>query len=95
MQRQIAWRKRLFDVAGAAGGLVAFSPVMAAIAVAILLEDGRPILFRQERVGKAAWWPYRSRSTRSEKPEFDSPCPCAKRYIRRAGDGIEWETEVN
>ena len=71
MQRPIAWRKRLFDVAGAAGGLVAFSPVMAAIAVAILLEDGRPILFRQERVGKAAWWPYRSRSTRSEKPAFD------------------------
>jgi lipopolysaccharide/colanic/teichoic acid biosynthesis glycosyltransferase len=51
--RQTAWRKRVFDVAGAAGGLVAFSPVMAAIAVAILLEDGRPILFRQERVGRS------------------------------------------
>ena len=47
------WRKRLFDVVGAAGGLVAFSPVMAAITVAILLDDGRPILFRQERVGQA------------------------------------------
>jgi len=47
------WSKRLFDVVGAAGGLVAFSPVMAAIAGAILLEDGRPILFRQERVGRA------------------------------------------
>jgi lipopolysaccharide/colanic/teichoic acid biosynthesis glycosyltransferase len=47
------WPKRLFDVAGAAGGLVAFSPVMAAIAGAILLDDGRPVLFRQERVGRA------------------------------------------
>jgi lipopolysaccharide/colanic/teichoic acid biosynthesis glycosyltransferase len=45
--------KRLFDVVGALGGLVAFSPVMAAIAAAIVLEDGRPILFRQERVGLA------------------------------------------
>jgi lipopolysaccharide/colanic/teichoic acid biosynthesis glycosyltransferase len=50
--RQIAWRKRVFDLAGAAAGLVAFSPVMTAIALAILLEDGRPILFRQERVGR-------------------------------------------
>lgn len=43
--------KRLFDVVGAAAGLVAFSPVMAAIAAAILLEDGGPVLFRQERLG--------------------------------------------
>jgi lipopolysaccharide/colanic/teichoic acid biosynthesis glycosyltransferase len=43
--------KRLFDVVGAVGGLVAFSPVMAAIAAAIALDDGRPIVFRQARVG--------------------------------------------
>jgi lipopolysaccharide/colanic/teichoic acid biosynthesis glycosyltransferase len=36
--------KRLFDVAGAIGGLIAFSQVMALIAAAILVEDGRPIL---------------------------------------------------
>jgi lipopolysaccharide/colanic/teichoic acid biosynthesis glycosyltransferase len=47
------WSKQLFDLLGALGGLVAFSPVMAAIAGAILLEDGGPILFRQERVGRA------------------------------------------
>ncbi len=39
--------KRLFDLAGAAGGLLAFSPVMALVAAAVLLEDGRPGLFRQ------------------------------------------------
>jgi lipopolysaccharide/colanic/teichoic acid biosynthesis glycosyltransferase len=44
--------KRLFDVVGAVGGLIAFSPVLAVIAAAILVEDGRPILFRQERLGR-------------------------------------------
>ena len=45
--------KRLFDIVGAIGGLAAFAPVMAVIAVAILSEDGRPILFHQERLGRA------------------------------------------
>ena len=44
--------KRLFDLAGAAAGMMAFSPVMAVITLAILLEDGRPILFRQQRLGR-------------------------------------------
>jgi lipopolysaccharide/colanic/teichoic acid biosynthesis glycosyltransferase len=44
--------KRLFDLVGAAGGLLAFSPAMAVIAGAILLEDGFPVLFRQERLGR-------------------------------------------
>jgi lipopolysaccharide/colanic/teichoic acid biosynthesis glycosyltransferase len=43
--------KRLLDVAGACAGLVVFSPVMAVVAAAILIDDGRPVLFRQERLG--------------------------------------------
>jgi lipopolysaccharide/colanic/teichoic acid biosynthesis glycosyltransferase len=43
---------RLFDITGAVAGLLVFSPIMAAIAAAIVLEDGRPILFRQERLGR-------------------------------------------
>jgi lipopolysaccharide/colanic/teichoic acid biosynthesis glycosyltransferase len=43
--------KRLFDVAGASAGLAVFAPVMAVVAAAILLDDGRPVLFRQQRVG--------------------------------------------
>ena len=50
---------RAFDVVGAAGGLVFFAPVMMAIAVGILLDDGGPILFRQTRLGRGA---VRSRS---------------------------------
>ena len=42
---------RWFDVAGATGGLVFFSPVMAAIAAAIWWEDRGPALFRQQRLG--------------------------------------------
>jgi len=44
--------RRLFDVAGAAGGLVFFSPVMAVVALAIRLDDGGPIVFRQQRLGE-------------------------------------------
>jgi lipopolysaccharide/colanic/teichoic acid biosynthesis glycosyltransferase len=48
----IPLRKRLFDLGGAAAGLLAFSPVMAVVAAAILLEDGWPVLFRQTRLGR-------------------------------------------
>jgi len=44
--------KRLFDLLGALAGLIAFSPAMAVIAGAILLEDGWPVLFRQERLDR-------------------------------------------
>ena len=62
-------RKRLFDIVGAIGGLAAFAPVMAVIAVAILIEDGRPILFRQERLGRArrAFTIVKFRSMRGER----------------------------
>ena len=43
--------KRTLDVFGAALGLVLLSPLMVAVAVLILVADGRPILFRQQRVG--------------------------------------------
>jgi lipopolysaccharide/colanic/teichoic acid biosynthesis glycosyltransferase len=44
--------KRAFDVCGAIGGLLFFGPLMTAVAVAILLDDGRPGLFRQVRLGR-------------------------------------------
>jgi len=43
--------KRAFDVVMATGLLVIATPVMIATAIAIFLESGRPIIFRQERVG--------------------------------------------
>jgi lipopolysaccharide/colanic/teichoic acid biosynthesis glycosyltransferase len=43
---------RIADVAVAGLGLAAASPLLAAAALAIKLEDGGPVLFRQRRVGK-------------------------------------------
>jgi len=43
---------RLLDVVAATLGLAIASPLLAAGAVAIKLDDGGPILFRQTRVGK-------------------------------------------
>ena len=43
---------RMVDVAGSALGLALASPVLALAAAAIKLEDGGPVLYRQQRVGK-------------------------------------------
>jgi exopolysaccharide biosynthesis polyprenyl glycosylphosphotransferase len=43
--------KRLIDIAGAAMLMVAVSPVMAALAIAIKRDSTGPVFFRQERVG--------------------------------------------
>ncbi|MDV3222372.1 sugar transferase [Intrasporangium sp.] len=44
--------KRTFDVVGAGVSLLLCSPIMLAVAVAIKLQDGGPVLFRQTRVGR-------------------------------------------
>ena len=44
--------KRIFDVCGAVGGLLFFGPLMLGVAAAILLDDGRPVLFHQSRLGR-------------------------------------------
>lgn len=44
--------KRLFDCMLAGVGLVVSAPLWAAISVAIKLEDGGPVFFRQPRVGR-------------------------------------------
>ncbi len=43
---------RALDVAGASLGLVVASPFLAAAALAIKLDGGGPVLYRQQRVGK-------------------------------------------
>lgn len=44
-------KKRLFDVVTAGFLLIAFAPLMAIVAVAILVTAGRPVIFWQRRVG--------------------------------------------
>jgi lipopolysaccharide/colanic/teichoic acid biosynthesis glycosyltransferase len=56
--------KRLIDVTGALILMVVTAPVSLCVAIAILLDDGRPILVRQNRVGRGGvpygMWKFRS-----------------------------------
>ena len=44
--------KRGFDVLVSTAGLVVFAPIALAIAAAVKLEDGGPVVFSQERIGR-------------------------------------------
>jgi lipopolysaccharide/colanic/teichoic acid biosynthesis glycosyltransferase len=44
--------KRLFDLLGALIGLALLSPLLLLVALAIRLDSGGPVFFRQERVGR-------------------------------------------
>jgi exopolysaccharide biosynthesis polyprenyl glycosylphosphotransferase len=44
--------KRMMDIAGSAAALIAFSPVFAAIALAIKFTSKGPVLFKQQRIGQ-------------------------------------------
>ncbi len=44
--------KRSMDLVGASVALLITAPIMALAAAAILIDSGRPVLFRQERVGR-------------------------------------------
>jgi exopolysaccharide biosynthesis polyprenyl glycosylphosphotransferase len=44
--------KRLFDVVASATALVIFAPLFVIVALLIWKEDGNPVFFRQERVGR-------------------------------------------
>jgi lipopolysaccharide/colanic/teichoic acid biosynthesis glycosyltransferase len=43
--------KRLFDLAAAAAAMPVVAPVMGAVAAALVATQGRPVFFRQRRVG--------------------------------------------
>jgi exopolysaccharide biosynthesis polyprenyl glycosylphosphotransferase len=52
LTRSSAAFKRGFDLLGASVGLLAVSPLLLVIAVAVKLEDGGPVFFAQQRVGR-------------------------------------------
>ena len=51
-RRLLSTMKRVIDIVGSLLALVAFSPVLALIAVAIKLSSKGPILFKQQRIGQ-------------------------------------------
>lgn len=59
--------KRAFDVAGAATGITIFGIPMAIIAFLVWLESGRPVIFKNERVGhKGIFYLYKFRYLRKK-----------------------------
>lgn len=43
--------KRVLDYIGSGIGIILFSPILLIIAIVIKVEDGGPIIFKQERIG--------------------------------------------
>lgn len=63
--RTRAWTgKRVFDIGFAGAALVLLAPLLLAVSLGVLVTDGRPILFGQERLGKDQrpfqMWKFRS-----------------------------------
>jgi lipopolysaccharide/colanic/teichoic acid biosynthesis glycosyltransferase len=77
--------KRLFDLAAAGGALVVLSPVLLLAAMAIKLEDGGPIFFRQRRLGRGNrfFWILKLRTMRTADGDADG-----QRSTGRADDRI-------
>ncbi len=49
--RRLLWVKRAIDIAGTSVGLILLTPLMLGVSLAIAATGGRPIFFRQVRVG--------------------------------------------
>jgi exopolysaccharide biosynthesis polyprenyl glycosylphosphotransferase len=82
-----SWRlKRGFDVVVASIGLVAVTPLISAITLAIWLDSGGPIFFRQVRVGRDGMH-FRIFKFRSMVADADAR-KAELRSLNEAGDGL-------
>lgn len=63
--------KRLFDIVFSSFGLVLLSPVFTAAAVLILMDDGLPVFYSQERIGRN-FRPFRIFKFRTMTPGSDA-----------------------
>jgi lipopolysaccharide/colanic/teichoic acid biosynthesis glycosyltransferase len=63
--------KRAFDVVGSGIGVIVLSPVLAVISLAILVTDGRPLIYRSPRAGRdgRAFMMYKFRSMVADAPD--------------------------
>lgn len=86
--------KRVFDLGASALALLALSPLLVLVALAIKLEDGGPVFFRQRRVGRGNHFfrILKFRSMRLEKTDRDGAVSASRednritrvgRFIRR------------
>jgi len=83
--RTFSWRvKRLLDVLAAAISLAALSPLMAVLAVAVRLEGGRGVIFRQVRVGLDGR-PFQMHAASPRRHRVADPLVRLRRPAARAG----------
>src|SRR6185295_13613693 len=71
MLSQTPWTKRLFDISLSAIGLIVSAPLWAVIAISIKLEDGGPVFYGHDRVGKGGI-PFKNWKFRSMTPDATS-----------------------
>lgn len=64
--------KRVFDIVLSLIGMVVFSPVFLIIIIAILLDSGGPVFFRQKRVGihRVEFRIYKFRTMEKDAPKY-------------------------
>jgi len=67
--------KRAFDLVFSALGLIALSPVLLVLSLAVAMTDGFPILFRQQRVGQGGKL-FSVLKFRSMAPDAKEKGPC-------------------
>jgi lipopolysaccharide/colanic/teichoic acid biosynthesis glycosyltransferase len=81
--------KRLFDVIVSAAGLIVFAPAAVLIAIAIKLEDGGPVFYTQDRVGKdcRVFPAYKFRSMIVDAERMTGAVQAAKNDPRMTGVG--------
>jgi lipopolysaccharide/colanic/teichoic acid biosynthesis glycosyltransferase len=79
--------KRATDILASAILLVFFAPVMALIGLAILIEDGRPVVFRQNRVGlgERTFVIYKFRSLKQAPGAEENPNAAIEKRVLRIG----------
>lgn len=81
--------KRAFDAAVAGVLLVALSPLLIAVAIAIVLDDGGPVFFVQRRLGRGNRFfdMYKFRSMRAERADPDGRTSAIRddRRVTRVG----------
>ena len=77
-------RKRLFDLLLTIPGFLIIAPVLAVVGLLVLVREGRPIFFRQERGGYQGrvFFVFKFRTMREAFDASGSPLPDEKRISR-------------
>ena len=90
------YAKRLFDVVVASIALLLLMPVLVLVALAVLVRLDRPVLFRQQRVGRDGrfFWVYKFRTMSQDRRGGERHWQGADRRQTHKSDGDPRHTEL-